>query len=273
MPDPVVMAPDIASGGTRAGRSDRRAREGERDVGTAEAGGHPNAPRPLRSSSSGTKFAGSGRPTLSKVWSGVSGNVMPSSHCGNAPDSMASARSRRWKSGSLPLMNCASSHTGGVILTAPDVDLDGVHAVRDAVLEAGMVPLVVAPAGGTLGTGASALPAQRSYVTARSIEFDAVLVAGPPAVSGDTPGVRDGRGAPAARRPSTDPRVDQLLAEAFRHGKAIGAWAGGEAALAAAGVPADAPGVVVADSGTTALEQVRVLLAAHRVWERFTTRA
>ncbi|MEU5227570.1 catalase HPII, partial [Streptomyces toyocaensis] len=79
-------------------------------------------------------------------------------------------------------------------------------------------------------------------------------------------------GAPAARQASSDPRVDQLLAEAFRHGKAIGAWAGGETALAAAGVPADAPGVVVAGSGTAVLERVRELLGSHRVWERFTTR-
>ena len=36
---------------------------------------------------------------------------MPSSHCGKAPASMASVRSRRWKSGSIPAMICASSHT------------------------------------------------------------------------------------------------------------------------------------------------------------------
>ena len=63
----------------------------------------------------------------------------------------------------------------------------------------------------------------------------------------------------------------QLLAEAFRHGKAIGAWAGGEAALEAAGVPVDAPGVVVGADGAATLERVRELMGAHRVWERFTT--
>ena len=48
----------------------------------------------------------------SNVCSGVSGNTwMPSSHCGNAPDSIASARSRRWKSGSMPAIIWASSHT------------------------------------------------------------------------------------------------------------------------------------------------------------------
>ncbi|NJP51874.1 catalase [Streptomyces sp. SBST2-5] len=159
------------------------------------------------------------------------------------------------------------------IVAGPDSDLEAVHAVRDAVLEAGMVPLVVGPTGGVLGSGGNAVMTQRSYVTARSVEFDAVLLAGPPAVGDDAYGARDAKGVPsAALRPAADPRVALLLSEAFRHGKAIGAWAGGEAALAAAGVPADAPGVVVAGSGPAALEQLRALLAGHRVWERFDTR-
>ncbi|MFE9776502.1 catalase [Streptomyces sp. NPDC005931] len=156
------------------------------------------------------------------------------------------------------------------IVTGPDGDLEGVRAVRDAVLAAGMVPLVVAPNGGKLGTGDEALTAQRTYVTARSVEFDAVLLAGAPAVGNDAFGARDAKGVPsAAQRPATDPRVTLLLSEAYRHGKAIGAWSGGEAALASAGVPVDAPGVVVADSGAGALERVSELMGSHRVWERF----
>ncbi|CAL9321911.1 Catalase HPII [Streptomyces sp. SudanB135_2055] len=151
-------------------------------------------------------------------------------------------------------------------------DLEGVNAVRQAVLNAGMVPLVVAPTGGTLGSGDAALTVQRSYVTARSVEFDAVLIAGAPDMGGDAYTPRDYKSGPAPARPATtDPRVSLLVSEAFRHGKAIGVWAGGEVALEASGVPADAPGVVVADSGTAALEQVTGLLGAHRVWERFTT--
>ncbi|MFF5257056.1 catalase [Streptomyces leeuwenhoekii] len=150
-------------------------------------------------------------------------------------------------------------------------DLDGVAAVREAVLNAGMVPLVVGPAGGTLGDGA--LTVQRTFVTARSVEFDAVLVAGLPAPGSDAYTARDTKSDPAPAGPATtDPRVALLLSEAFRHGKAIGAWAGGEAALEAAGVPTDAPGVVLATTGTSALEQVTTLLGGHRVWERFTTR-
>ncbi len=151
-------------------------------------------------------------------------------------------------------------------------DLAGVAAVREAVLGAGMVPLIVAPTGGVLGSGEEALTVQRSYVTARSVEFDAVLLAGAPDMGGDAYTPRDYKAAPAPAGAGTiDPRVSLLVSEAYRHGKAIGVWAGGESALAASGVPADAPGVIVADSGTAALEQVTELMGAHRVWERFTT--
>ncbi|CAL9338124.1 Catalase HPII [Streptomyces sp. enrichment culture] len=160
------------------------------------------------------------------------------------------------------------------IVAGADGDLEGVRAVREAVLESGMVPLVVAPVGGTLAAGDGAVTVQRTYVTARSVEFDALLLAGAPAVGSDAYTARDAKSTPtAAERATCDPRVRLLLAEAFRHGKAIGAWADGKAALDAAGVPTDAPGVVLADSPTAALEQVTRLLGAHRVWERFSTPA
>ncbi|KUJ36634.1 catalase [Streptomyces sp. MI02-2A] len=157
------------------------------------------------------------------------------------------------------------------IVAGPEGDLGGVRAVREAVLAAGMVPLLVAPTGGTLGAADGSVTVQRTYATARSVEFDAVLVAGSPGMGSDAYGARDAKGRPAATSQSaSDPRVALLLSEAFRHGKAIGAWASGERALEAAGVPTDAPGVLVGDSGTTVLEQLTSLLGAHRVWERFT---
>ncbi|MET7455710.1 catalase [Streptomyces sp. NPDC005574] len=156
------------------------------------------------------------------------------------------------------------------VVVGPDGDLDGVRAVREAVIEAGMVPLVVAPTGGVLGSGEDAVTVQRTYATARSVEFDAVLLAGHPGMGGDAYGARDAKGLPSVVPAATsDPRVVLLLAEAFRHGKAVGAWAGGDAALRAAGVPADAPGVVLADSGSAALENLVRLLGKHRAWERF----
>ncbi|GGX28221.1 catalase [Streptomyces chryseus] len=159
------------------------------------------------------------------------------------------------------------------IVADSDGDLDGVRSVRQAVLDAGMVPLLIAPEGGKLEGGGEPLAVQRTYVTARSVEYDALLVAGVPRVGSDASGVRDAKSAEAVAPAgaATDPRVQLMLLEAFRHGKAIGGWAGAERVLESAGVPVGAPGVVTAGSGTDVLEQVTRLLGQHRVWERFPT--
>ena len=70
--------------------------------------------RPTRrtgSSSSGMILVGSS--TLKANWSAKSSSnsCRPSSHSGKSPWVMASHRSRRWKSGSAPLILTASSHT------------------------------------------------------------------------------------------------------------------------------------------------------------------
>ena len=123
--------------------------------------------------------------------------------------------------------------------------LDGLATVVDAVRAAGMVPLVVAPRGGTLPGG---IAVQRSLDATRSVEFDAVLVGGSPVA---------------------DPRVQLLLQECFRHAKAIGAWGAGAEVLAAAGISDDARGIVVADDPAGALPALQELMGAHRVWDRF----
>ncbi|MEV8565472.1 catalase [Streptomyces sp. NPDC051322] len=152
-------------------------------------------------------------------------------------------------------------------------DLAGVRTVRQAVLDAGMVPLVIAPAGGKLDATGDPITVQRTFATARSVEYDAILLAGVPGTGRDAYGSRDARAGEGATRPATatDPRVLLLVTEAFRHGKAIGGWAGAEAVLEAAGVPADAPGLVIGGGGDSTLEQVTQLLGTHRVWERFPT--
>jgi catalase len=156
------------------------------------------------------------------------------------------------------------------IVAGANGDPGDLRGVREAVLAAGMVPLVVAPTGGVLG-GEAGVTVQRTYATARSVEFDAVLVAGAPGAGSDAYGARDAKGLPSPARPApVDPRIALLLSEAYRHGKALGAWAGGASALEAAGVPVDAPGVVAGDSGTGTLEEVARLLGGHRCWERFT---
>ncbi|MFD7433064.1 catalase [Streptomyces sp. NPDC059861] len=156
------------------------------------------------------------------------------------------------------------------IVTDGTTDAEGVRTLRQAVLDAGMVPLVIAPAGGKLGTDDGAITVQRTFATARSIEFDAIVLAGAPALGGDAHGARDAKaGEPAPPGAALDPRLLLLVSEAFRHAKAVGGWAGAEAVLQAAGIPADAPGVVIADSGAAVLTAVTPLLAHHRVWDRF----
>ncbi|MEU7552812.1 catalase [Streptomyces sp. NPDC044571] len=156
------------------------------------------------------------------------------------------------------------------IVADPTTDLDGVRATREAVLQAGMLPLVIAPTGGTLGTGAHPDPitVQRTFANARSIEFDALLFSGTPQAGADAHGARDAKaGGPA--NGSADPRVLMLLTEAYRHGKAIGGWNGSSPLLEAAGIAADRPGIVLEQDGPTALAKITRLLSDHRVWQRF----
>ena len=124
-------------------------------------------------------------------------------------------------------------------------DLDAVEAARTAVKAAGMVPVLVAPNGGAVG---DSLEAQRTFATVRSVELDAVVLAGA----------------------ALDDRVVLLVDECFRHGKAIGAWAPGTQVLESSRVAqAVSPGVVVGESATEVVEGVVDLLGSHRVWHRF----
>lgn len=137
------------------------------------------------------------------------------------------------------------------IVTAPGQELSDVRAVRQAVLDQGMVPLVIAPVGGQLEGDGEPVAVQRTFATARSTEFDALLVAGAPAASG-----------------GIDPRVLVMLDETYRHGKALGAWGNGADALRAAGIVPEGPGVVAAADSGAVLEDVAALLTQHRVWDR-----
>ncbi|GAA3762801.1 catalase [Micromonospora maritima] len=150
----------------------------------------------------------------------------------------------------------------GIVVDA-DGDLDDVGEVQRAVFAAGMVPLLIAAHGGTVG----GLPVQRTFATARSVEFDAILLAGAPAPAPDALPARDAK-AGAAGSPTVDPRVLLLVEEAWRHAKAIGAWGAGAEVLRQTGV-AGSPGVVTGGSGGEVLTAVQGLMAAHRVWDRF----
>jgi len=149
------------------------------------------------------------------------------------------------------------------IVVDPSGDTGSVDEVRRSVVGAGMVPLVIGPHGGDLGGG---LIAQRTFGTARSVEFDAVLVAGAAPPASDALVARDSKaGAPAT--PATDPRVTLLLQECFRHAKALGAWGDGQQVLEESGCAG--AGVVTGDQPAGVLAEVQELLGLHRVWERF----
>ncbi len=145
-----------------------------------------------------------------------------------------------------------------------------VETVRQSVFDADMVPLIIAPAGGTVGNGGEAVTVQRTFATARSVEFDALLVAGLPGVGADAFGARDAKaGNETAADVATDPRVLLLLSEAYRHAKPVGGWDGAEPVLEAAGIRVDAPGVLAGEDPDQVLTATIGLLGQHRVWERF----
>ncbi|BCY08280.1 catalase [Actinoplanes sp. L3-i22] len=154
-----------------------------------------------------------------------------------------------------------------------DTEPDGVAELRTAILAAGMVPLVIGPHGGEIG----GLAVQRTFATARSIEFDAVLLAAAPAPAPDATPVPAAAAAPGSGRDkkagpsgtaSVDPRVRLLIDESWRHAKALGGWGPGAELLRETGL-ADTPGVVTHDTAAGVLTAVQQLMASHRVWERF----
>ena len=136
------------------------------------------------------------------------------------------------------------------IVAAPGADLAGIGKVRKALEARGVVVRVIAPIGGVLAKGARSEIIERTLLTTRSIEYDAILVAG-------------GAGALA------DIKLTILLQEAFRHAKPIGAWGDGEQALITAGIDTSAPGILLSDAVVSAYTKGLIeALGLHRVWER-----
>ena len=129
-------------------------------------------------------------------------------------------------------------------------DLAGIAKLRASLAKQGAVLRVIAPIGGTLGKGARAMPVDRTLLTARSIEFDAIVVAGRTAPTGDI-------------------TLVLLLQEAFRHCKAMAAWGDGGAILESAGIGLDQAGVSTGASVDRAFTAGLVAaLGLHRAWDR-----
>jgi catalase len=129
-------------------------------------------------------------------------------------------------------------------------DLAGVCKLVKATAALDVTALVIAPVGGILKAGRRTVTVDRTLATARSIEFDALVVAG-----GTTP--------------TGDIKLIVLLQEAFRHCKAIAAWGNGGAVLKSARTSSRDPGVAVAkevDKAFTA--NLAAALGLHRAWDR-----
>ena len=136
------------------------------------------------------------------------------------------------------------------VIVAPDGDLAGTAKLRDALQKAGAELHVIAAAGGTLTKRSRVETVERTFLTTRSIEFDALVVA-------------DGAGS------IRDIKVDVLLQEAYRHCKAIAAWGDGAELLSAAGLDPEAPGMVVSDTATAAhRKELIAAMRLHRAWDR-----
>ena len=151
------------------------------------------------------------------------------------------------------------------VVVGESVDEKELDALVQGIHGAGMVPLVIAPKGGPV---AGEIVAQRTYLTAASIELDAVVVASPAAPAADAAPSLDQK-AGAADSEAVDPRVVKVLQEMWRHSKAILALEPAEAVLAAAQV--SGKGVESAADGASAVSRLTELLPAHRVWDRFPT--
>jgi catalase len=136
----------------------------------------------------------------------------------------------------------------GVVATDGS-DLAGIAKLRDDLELHGVVLRVIAPHGGFIRTGRAQELVERTLLTTRSVEYDAVVI--------------------AAKTPIVDIRLDVLLQEAFRHAKPLAAWGDGGQALTRAGIDVGAPGVLVSNSMTIASRKELVkALGLHRVWAR-----
>src|SRR3984957_15692157 len=136
------------------------------------------------------------------------------------------------------------------IIHHPGADLAGISSLRKAAARLGATALVIAPAGGVLGRGARQETVDRTLLTTRSVEFDAIVVAG-------------------GTHPTPRIHLTLLLQEAFRHCKTLGAWGDGTAILEAAGITAGDPGVVTGDTaGKAFIGQLTAAVGLPRAWNR-----
>jgi catalase len=139
------------------------------------------------------------------------------------------------------------------VIADDNSDLAGIAKLQAAAAKRGAQVLVIAPRGGMLRKRRQVLTVDRTLLTTRSVEFDALVVA-------------------SGTAPSSDIKLVLLLQEAFRHCKPVGAWGDGTAVLEAAAIGTSDPGVLVGDSVARPFnDALFAALGMHRAWERATS--
>jgi catalase len=138
------------------------------------------------------------------------------------------------------------------VLVADGVEVRALGALRSALEGQGAAMYVIADRAGTVAGDRGEVPVDRTTLTTRSVEYDALVVAG---------------GSAATLVDS--PMVAVNLGEAFRHHKTLGAWGDGADVLSAVGIDLAAPGVVVAVAGDRRWAAARCeAMGWHRHWDR-----
>ena len=139
------------------------------------------------------------------------------------------------------------------ILANDGADIAGIRALKDALMQAGATPHVIATHKGAIAGGGrrpDEVTVDRSFHTSSSAECDGLVVAG-------------GAGLAA------NPAVLTYVQSAYRHYKTIAAWGDGTELLQLAGIASDEPGVLVSDRSSRAFAKDLVAaLSAHRHWGR-----
>jgi catalase len=144
--------------------------------------------------------------------------------------------------------------TVGVLAAGP-IDGTGLETVMSRLTGAGAVVFVVGPNGAPIaaGRGGRTVDPTKTFLTADSVVFDAIVVAGAPSID------------PLL----AIPKAQLMVQEAYRHHKTIASWGTGREALTAYGIPLDADGVVVADrASATFARAIATAIGWHRHWDR-----
>ncbi|MGE2729024.1 catalase [Mycolicibacterium vaccae] len=137
------------------------------------------------------------------------------------------------------------------VVASDSADLAGVGKLAKALDKLGAKAMVLAPVGGQLKSGRRTVTVDRTFTTARSIEFDGVVIA-------------DG-----AVGDRVDVKLAVLLHEMYRHCKPVGAWGDGRKVLESVDIPVDGPGVLTAgDASNSFSAELVAALGLHRVWDR-----